>query len=60
MRVNENESNAGVTYVCARVETLSTITRMKEESLIALNEAELIAQPLDLRLGSQSISERSV
>lgn len=38
----------GDIFVCARVETLGTITRMKEESLIALNEAELIAQPLDL------------
>lgn len=49
-----------MTYVCARVETLGTITRMKEESLVALNEAELIAQPLDLRLRSQSISKRSM
>ena len=40
----------GVTYVCTRIEALSTITSMQEECLVALNEAELIAEAFNLFL----------
>lgn len=37
-----------VTYVSTSLEALSTVASVKQKGLIALNEAELIAQTLDL------------
>jgi hypothetical protein len=37
-----------VTYTSASVEALSTVTSVKQKGLVALNEAELIAQTFDL------------
>ena len=37
-----------VTYVGTSVEALSTVTSVKQKGLVALNEAELIAQTFDL------------
>lgn len=36
------------TYVCTCFEALCTITSMEEKCLVALNEADLIAETLDL------------
>ena len=48
-----------VTYVSTSLEALSTVASVKQKGLIALNEAELIAQTLDLeqrKEGGVSIS----
>jgi hypothetical protein len=45
-----------VTYVGTSVEALSTVTSVKQKGLVALNEAELIAQTFDLERKKVSIS----
>jgi hypothetical protein len=37
-----------MTYVGAGIEALCTVAGVQKEGLVALNEAELIAKPLDL------------
>jgi hypothetical protein len=49
--VRERSNNEVRTYVSTCFEALCTITSVKQKRLVALNEADLIAETLDLLQG---------